>query len=245
MNTDLDSALEREEFELHYLTEVDAGSGRVVGVEALLRWRHPERGLLFPLSFLAEPEMGALIAGVSLWTVRTACRTLAAWSAHPQRSAWTVSLNIEPGQLEDPQFAPAVADILRDSGVSPRRLWMEITERGILRDWKAAAATVDQLGALGVRFGLDNFGIGYASLAYLRQLPLSYLKTPDLRATGPLDARQRRILDAEIAMAKSLGLQVIAKGIETEAQREAFLGKGVDRFQGYLFGQPMPADALP
>lgn len=245
MAPDLGSALDQQQFVLHYLREVDAASGEVLGVEALLRWEHPQQGLVYPLDVLNQAGASLLIARLSLWTVGAACARLADWNSDPVRRHWTLALNVEPGQLEDPEFAPAVIAIVQNAGIDPHKLWMEVTERAILNDWRAAAATVAALGTLGIPFGLDNFGIGYASLAYLRQLPFSYLKTPDPRLSSSLDAHHLRLLDAEIAMAKGMGLQVIAKGIETEVQRELFRGKGIDRFQGYLFGRPLPADQLP
>jgi diguanylate cyclase (GGDEF)-like protein len=231
----LRGALARGELRLHYQPEVDLGSGRVHAVEALLRWQHPEEGLLAPAEFMAIAEDSGLIVPIGAWVIGEACRQAAAWSACPV----TMRVNLSARQLRDPAFLDVVADALRGSGFPPDRLCLELTESMLMQDVEHSGAVLSKLRAIGVRLALDDFGTGYSSLAYLRHLRVDRLKVdrsfmPEL-AERPAE---QTIVAAIVGMARGLGIPVTAEGIETAEQLELVRALGCDAAQGFLLARP-------
>jgi diguanylate cyclase (GGDEF)-like protein/PAS domain S-box-containing protein len=245
LETDLRQGLERDEFILHYQPQVDIASGRVVGVEALLRWQHPTRGLLSPATFMDVAEESGLIEPIGQWVLRNACQRAKVWQDTGYPSI-KIAVNLSARQLIKPrEFSRRLSRILSSTGLDPRYLELEMTESLLLHNAEENIAVLRKLGQDGVRIAVDDFGTGYSSLSYLRQLPIDTLKIDrsfvrDLE-TDPEDAA---IIQAVVAMAHSLGLQVTAEGVETHGQLEALAGIGCDEYQGYLFSKPLPAMEL-
>jgi diguanylate cyclase (GGDEF)-like protein/PAS domain S-box-containing protein len=245
LETALRLALERQEFSLHFQPQVDIRTSKVVGVEALLRWHHPERGLLSPATFMAVAEESGLIEPIGQWVLRSACQRAKAWqdAGYPPLK---MAVNISARQLNRPRdFARGLSRILSATGLDPRYLELEMTESLLLQNADENIAVLRKLGQDGVRIAVDDFGTGYSSLAYLRQLPIDTLKIDrsfvrDLE-TDPEDAV---IIHAVVAMAHSLDLLVTAEGVETRGQLEALAHIGCDEYQGYLFSRPLPATEL-
>jgi EAL domain-containing protein (putative c-di-GMP-specific phosphodiesterase class I) len=237
----LRGALERGELRLHYQPEVDLASGRVHAVEALLRWQHPERGLLAPAEFIAVAEDTGLIVPIGAWAIREACRQAARWSAAPV----TIRVNISARQLRDPELVAVVREALAHSGVPPSELCLELTESVLMQDVASGAATLGELRALGVRLALDDFGTGYSSLAYLRRLQVDLLKVDRSFMTelGEQPAEET-IVAAIVGLARGLGLGVTAEGIETSEQLECVRALGCDSAQGFLLARPAAADEV-
>ncbi len=244
LESELRQALRANEFVLHYQPIVDAAQ-RLLGAEALLRWQHPRRGLVLPGEFIAVAEETGLIHPLGLWALEAACQQLAEWQRDPAMAGLSLAVNISARQFREPQFTRQVREVLRRTGADPTRLKLELTESMMLDDVEDTIGKMNALKSSGVGFSLDDFGTGYASLAYLKRLPLDQLKidksfVPEVGA-GPHEiAITRAIVD----LGRSLGLTVIAEGVETEAQRESLAGYGCHVFQGNLFGQPGPAEAL-
>ena len=240
MESDLRLALERGEFLLYYQPQVD-GQGRTTGAEALLRWRHPKRGLVPPTEFIPLAEENGLILPMGRWVLETACDQLVAWSGDPATRHLTVAVNISARQFRHPDFAREVLDILQRTGANPRRLKLELTESLLLDDLEDVIAKMSQLKIHGVGFALDDFGTGYSSLSYLKRLPLDQLKIDQSFVRDVLnDPNDATIARTIITLARSLDLAVIAEGVETRAQRDFLAGEGCHAFQGYLFGRPEP-----
>jgi diguanylate cyclase (GGDEF)-like protein/PAS domain S-box-containing protein len=245
LETALRLALEREEFSLHFQPQVDIRTSKVVGVEALLRWHHPERGLLSPTTFIAVAEESGLIEPIGQWVLRSACQRAKAWqdAGYPPLK---MAVNISARQLNRPrEFARGLSRILSSTGLDPRYLELEMTESLLLQNADENIAVLRKLGQDGVRIAVDDFGTGYSSLAYLRQLPIDTLKIDrsfvrDLES----DPEDAVIIHAVVAMAHSLDLLVTAEGVETRAQLEALARIGCDEYQGYLFSRPLPAPEL-
>jgi EAL domain-containing protein (putative c-di-GMP-specific phosphodiesterase class I) len=243
---ELRRALERGEFRLAYQPIVALATGAITGFEALARWAHPTRGELAPGAFIPLAEETGLIVPLGRWALREACRQRAAWRGRlPGGAAPTVAVNLSARQLAQPDLVAQVERALAEAGIAPASLHLEITESVLIADTEAALATLTRLRALGVGIPLDDFGIGYSSLSYLRRFPIDTIKIDrsfvrDLLA----DERDRRVVGAIVALAHSLGLQVTAEGIETFEQKARLEALGCDRGQGYFFGRPMSgADA--
>lgn len=241
---DLRRALEREEFFVVYQPIVDV-RGRVLALEALIRWRHPVRGIVSPAEFIPVAESTGLILPIGEWVLAKVCEQLAAWRACPQRAHWDVAVNVSARQFQQADFVAGVRRVLASSGAPGRRLRLEITESMLLDNIGEMIEKMRQLREEGVSFSLDDFGTGYSSLNYLKTLPLSVLKIDqtfvrDL-TTDPNDAA---IVKTIIAMAQSLGLRVVAEGVEIEAQRDFLLAHGCEALQGYLFFRPMNIEQL-
>jgi diguanylate cyclase (GGDEF)-like protein/PAS domain S-box-containing protein len=242
LETALRQAIERQEFTLYYQPQVDMRTGKVVGMEALLRWLHPERGLLSPATFIAVAEESGLIEPIGQWALRTACQRVKAWldAGYPPLK---VAVNISPRQLIHPrEFSRSISRILNATGLDPRFLELEMTESLLVHNADDNIAVLRKLGHDGVRIAVDDFGTGYSSLSYLRQLPIDTLKIDrsfvrDIEA----DPEDMAIIQAIVAMGHSLGLQVTAEGVETRGQLAALLRLGCDEYQGYLFSRPLPA----
>jgi diguanylate cyclase (GGDEF)-like protein/PAS domain S-box-containing protein len=242
LETALRAALDRQEFALYYQPLVDMRSGKIVGVEALLRWQHPQRGVLSPATFMAVAEESGLIEPIGQWVLRTACQRAKAWldSGYP---ALKVAVNISARELIRPrEFARGISRILSSTGLDPGCLELEMTESLLIQNAEENIAVLRKLGDEGVRIAVDDFGKGYSSLSYLRQLPIDALKI-DRSFVRDIerDSEDVAIIRAIVAMAHSLGLQVTAEGVETRGQLDALARLGCDEYQGYLFSRPLPA----
>jgi len=237
-------ALGRNELLLHYQPVVETGTGRVVSVEALARWRHPQRGLIPPDQFIPLAEETGLIAPIGAWTMRTACVQCCAW----ERSgcpALRMAVNLSARHFQEQDLAGAVLQMLHDTGLPPQRLDLEITESVLIQDADAAQAVLGALRDAGIRLTLDDFGTGYSSLSYLKRFPVDTIKIDrSFVCDIPADPDDAAIATAIIAMAHRLGIQVIAEGVETPEQYEFLRAEGCDFMQGYLFSPPEPAEEL-
>lgn len=239
LESDLREALVQGEFLLHYQAQVDV-AGHVEGVEVLIRWLHPRRGMVSPAEFIPLAEDTGVILPIGTWVLETACRQIVRWSANAQASHLTVAVNISGRQLMRPDFVATVKQILHSTGANPARLKLELTESVLVSDVQNTIAKMMELRAVGVGFSMDDFGTGYSSLAYLKQLPLDQLKIDQGFVRDILvDTNDAAIAKMVIALADSLGLAVIAEGVETLAQKEFLASQGCLAYQGYLFGKPM------
>jgi diguanylate cyclase (GGDEF)-like protein len=244
LEVDLRAALLHSELELYYQPQFDH-AGRVVGAEALLRWRHPQRGLLAPGAFIMVAEESELILPMGAWVLRTACQQLAAWQGDAQLGTLQLSVNVSARQFRQGDFVQTVTDIVRESAVAPHLLKLELTESLMLDKVDDCIAKMGQLKETGIRFSLDDFGTGYSSLAYLTRLPLDQLKIDQsfVRNLG-VRSSDGLIVQTIVGMARSLGLEVMAEGVETEAQKELLAQYGCELYQGYLFARPAPVEQL-
>jgi EAL domain-containing protein (putative c-di-GMP-specific phosphodiesterase class I) len=244
LESELREALREGQFLLWYQAQVDS-EGRLTGAEALVRWLHPRRGLVAPARFIPLAEETGLILPLGRWVLETACSQLARWAQRPQTAGLTLAVNVSAREFRHPGFVAQVEAVLEVSGADPHRLKLELTESLLLEDIADTIAKMTALKALGVGFSLDDFGTGYSSLSYLKRLPLDQLKIDQSFVrdvlTDPNDAAIARTI---VALAHSLGLAVIAEGVETEGQRAFLLESGCRAFQGYLFGRPGPVEGL-
>jgi diguanylate cyclase (GGDEF)-like protein/PAS domain S-box-containing protein len=244
LERDLHRALERNEFLLHYQPQIDRASGRVTGVEALLRWNHAQRGLVPPGHFIPIAEQTGLIAPIGEWVLERACRQAKAWSDEGvgELEMW---VNVSGVQFRDRKLAGAIRRALELSGLEPRRLVIEATETIMLEDREATLAILTELKALGIRIAIDDFGTGYSSLAYLKRFPLDTLKIDGSFVRDlDTDAEDRAIVAAIIAMGSALKLNILAEGVETAQQAALLHEMGCPRMQGYYFARPVPAEDL-
>lgn len=239
---DLRQAMERDDLALHLQPQVDDGE-RIIGMEALLRWPHPELGLISPADFIPLAESSGLIIPLGDWVLSRACRLLAEWSRDPAMARLRLAVNISPRQFLHPDFVSGLQRLLRGSGVDPARLELEITESLLIDDIEQTIGRMEQLRQLGLSFSLDDFGTGYASLGYLKRLPLSQLKIDQSFVRDLLtDPDDEAIVRTIIALGQSLDLQVIAEGVETAEQARQLRRLGCTAFQGYWFGKPESSD---
>ena len=244
LESDMRRALRDGQFELHYQGQYDHRR-QLVGIEALLRWNHPEQGWISPADFIPLAERTGLILPLGTWVLRTACQQLARWQQDPAVRAQPLSVNVSARQFRHAGFVAEVRSALKDSGAAPDLLLIELTESLLLDDVEEAITRMDELRALGVRFALDDFGTGYSSLSYLKRLPLSQLKIDKSFVRDVLDdPNDAAIARTVIALGQSLGLDVLAEGVETREQLDFLLAAGCEIFQGYLFGSPRPAADL-
>jgi diguanylate cyclase (GGDEF)-like protein/PAS domain S-box-containing protein len=240
---ELRQALERGEFLLHFQPQVEIATGRILGAESLLRWVHPQQGMLSPAVFVPVLEESGLIVSAGDWVLRAACQTASQLMRfHPNLK---IAVNVSPRQLHQSSFAQRVRSILTETGVAPEAIELEITESAVIQDVDDTVRVMSALKDLGVRFSLDDFGTGYSSLSYVKRLPLDTLKIDRAFVqdctTDPNDAA---IVRAIIAMARSLNLSVVAEGIEQEAQLLFLQELGCAAYQGFLFSPPVPATQL-
>jgi diguanylate cyclase (GGDEF)-like protein len=244
LNTDLRRALERSEFTLHYQPKVDLASGKLRGMEALLRWKHPARGLVSPGEFIPALEDSGLILPVGEWVIDEACRQLRCWSEAGSMPV-PVAVNFSPKQFRRRDLDALIRAALVRSGVSAEFLELEITESCLMENPEDAVRALRNLRAAGLRISVDDFGTGYSSLSYLTRLPLSALKIDrSFVRDAETSAEAASIVRAVIDMAQNLRLTVIAEGVETE-QQAAFLRRhGCDQAQGYFYGRPVPAEEI-
>jgi diguanylate cyclase (GGDEF)-like protein/PAS domain S-box-containing protein len=244
LEQDLRSALERNEFVLHYQPQIDLRTGQIIGVEALIRWQHPEYGLLAPAEFIPIAEESGLIGAIGEWSLRAACQQGNAWHA-AGLVGLRVAANLSARQFKQPNFPARVAEILATTAFDPQCLEIELTESTAMEYADASVTTLRELKSLGVSIAIDDFGTGYSSLSYLQQLPIDIVKIDrSFVRHCTIDMSDRTIAQTIIAMAHSLKLQVIAEGVETEEQRAFLAAQGCEMAQGYLFSRPMPADQI-
>jgi diguanylate cyclase (GGDEF)-like protein len=237
-------ALQNDELRVYYQPEVSMSDDRMVAVEALVRWEHPERGLLQPAAFVPLAEETGLIVEIGAWVLNQACRQVAKWRA--EGSDLGVGVNMSARQLAQPDIVEVVSAALQDSGLPPEALCLEITESAVMRDPPSALATLAQIKDLGVKVAIDDFGVGFSSLAQLKELlPLHALKVDRSFISGLADdARNSAIVAAVVMLATTLGVTAIAEGVETEAQVAQARALGCDMSQGFFFTEPEPANLL-
>jgi diguanylate cyclase (GGDEF)-like protein len=242
MEVDLRKALLEREFILYYQPQVDA-SDQVIGAEALLRWHHPERGLISPAEFIPLAEETGLILPLGQWVLETACAQLAAWAAMPQTAHLSLAVNVSARQFSLPHFVQQALAVIEQTGVPPAQLKLELTESLLLDNAEDVIAKMRALKDHGVSFSLDDFGTGYSSLSYLKRLPLDQLKIDRSFVRDILiDPNDAAIARTVVALGQSLGLAVIAEGVETVAQRDFLAANGCLTYQGYLFSPPLPRE---
>src|SRR4029077_1067406 len=209
------AGLERDEFYLEYQPVVDLASGRLVGVGAVVRWHHPVRGIVPPLSFIPLAEESGLIVPLGLWVIREACFQALVWRRTPSRPALTMSVNLSPVQLADDGLIAAVAAVLEETGMEPGQLVFEITETAVMRDPEVAEERLMALKALGVRIAIDDFGTGYSSLAYLRRFPIDVLKLDRSFISGlEQDTSSSAMAEVFVKLGHILGIETVAEGVE-------------------------------
>jgi diguanylate cyclase (GGDEF)-like protein len=244
LETGLRDALRLNQFLLHYQAQVD-DAGKITGAEVLLRWQHPESGLVSPVHFIPFAEESGLIVPIGQWVLQEACAQLQHWAQQDALAHLTLAVNISTHQIKLPHFVAEVLDTIRRYGVDPARLKLELTESVILDDVEEVIAKMTQLKNNGVRFSLDDFGTGYSSLAYLKRLPLHQVKIDQSFVRDILqDSNDAAIAKMVIALAQTLGLAVIAEGVETTEQRDFLADLGCFAYQGYLYGRPVPIAAF-
>lgn len=244
LENDLKEALNLGQFILYYQIQVDA-EHRILGVESLIRWQHPERGLVSPSEFIPAAEDTGLIMPIGLWTLETACTQLEAWKDNSETRELVISVNISARQFQEPEFVSQVLSIVQAHDIDPALLKLELTESLVFESVDKSIASIEALKAAGIQFSLDDFGTGYSSLRYLQRLPIDELKI-DISFVQNIvsDSEDRAIVLAIITMAHSLGLDVIAEGVEAVEQQQILMENGCAKYQGYLFGRPMPVGEL-
>jgi len=244
LEADLRHALPQGEFRLHYQLQVDQWR-QPVGAEVLLRWQHPRRGMVAPGSFIALAEDTDLISPIGHWVLREACQQLRRWADAPATRELQLAVNVSARQFRQIDFVEQVRGVLESSGANPRLLKLELTESLVLVNLADTLAKMQAINALGVRFAIDDFGTGQSSLAYLTRLSLDQLKIDQTFVASMLGSHTDAVIvQTIIGMAKSLGLEVIAEGVETEEQLAFLVRNGCRRFQGYLLGRPVPIEQL-
>jgi EAL domain-containing protein (putative c-di-GMP-specific phosphodiesterase class I) len=240
----LRTALERREFELHYQPQVDTSSGRIVGMEALIRWRHPEMGMVAPNRFIPLAEETGMILPVGAWVLRTACEQLRTWQREG-RDHLRVAVNVSARQLAEPDFVQSVAAVLAETGLKPHCLELELTESTVMNDVEHAISVMRQLKKLGVKLAIDDFGTGYSSLAHLKRFEIDVLKIDQTFVRDlTVDPDDAAIVITIIALASNLDLEVISEGVETEEQIAFLRQHGCQQMQGYYFSRPVPPGAF-
>ncbi|MDD5036556.1 MAG: EAL domain-containing protein, partial [Methylococcaceae bacterium] len=240
LETDLHRALRQGEFLLYYQPQV-GDDGHITGAEVLLRWKHPLRGLLSPLEFIPVAEVTGMILPLGHWVLESACAQLAAWAARPDTARLRLAVNVSARQFRHPDFVTQVQAVLERSGADPGRLMLELTESLLLEDVEDIVEKMSALHTGSVDFALDDFGTGYSSIAYLKRLPLAQLKIDRSFVKNLLtEPKDAAIVSAIVALGNTLGLAVIAEGVETEAQLDFLNNHGCHAFQGFLFSPPVP-----
>jgi EAL domain-containing protein (putative c-di-GMP-specific phosphodiesterase class I) len=241
---ELRRAMERSEFVLFYQPKVRISDRQIVGVECLIRWEHPERGLLAPHEFIEVAEENGAIVDIGNWIIQEACRTGKALSEQARRNI-QIAVNISPRQFRDSNLVATIRRNLRESGLNPSTLEIEITETMLMGNVEAANATVRQLHELGVRLAIDDFGTGYSSLNYLKKFPIDTVKVDrSFIMDIPESADDKAITSAVVAMAHRLNMEVVAEGVETQAQLDFLLELDCEYAQGFLFAKPLPLSHL-
>ena len=242
MESDLNKALARQQFQLYYQVQVDS-TRTAIGAEALIRWVHPERGLVSPYDFISLAEETGLILPIGQWVLNTACAQLKAWERNSLTQQLTISINVSAKQCRQADFVAQVKAAAKHYDIDPALLKLELTESILLENIEDIITTMHALKEVGIHFSLDDFGTGYSSLQYLKQLPLHQLKIDKSFVRNiAMDQSDQAIVRTIIAMANSLELNVIAEGVETEEQQEFLQSNHCNHYQGYLFGEPLPIE---
>lgn len=244
LENELRLAVEQKQFELHFQSQVN-NTGHIIGAEALIRWQHPERGLISPFDFIPLAEETGIILPIGHWVINAACAQLKSWQRGPYTRELSLSVNVSAKQCHQADFVDQVEHLIKLHDIDPAFLKLELTESTLLEDVEGIVAKMVTLRKVGVRFELDDFGTGYSSLQYLKQLPLNQLKidksfVSDIANKSP----DQTLVCAIIAMAHSLNLSLIAEGVETEDQFQFLKKNGCDHYQGYLFSKPVPVNSF-
>jgi diguanylate cyclase (GGDEF)-like protein len=240
LTMDLRNALEQRQFQLYYQVQVDA-LAQPIGAEVLIRWQHPKHGLVSPYDFIPLAEQTGLILPIGQWVLETACAQLKAWEQDESTCNLTLSINVSAKQFHQVNFVSQVKNAVQYHNINPAKLKLELTESMLADNLEQIITAMNALNAIGIRFSLDDFGTGYSSLQYLKRLPLFQLKIDQSFVRDiTFDNNDRALVLTIINMANSLGLEVIAEGVETKEQQLLLLHKGCLHFQGYLFGKPSP-----
>ena len=244
LEADLRRAVQRDQLRLYYQPQVDH-QGHVIGYEALLRWMHPERGLLSPAEFIDSAEEHGMIHPIGLWVAEAACKQLMTWNGHQQTSHLTLSINISAREFGHPDYVARMLTIMDEVGADPAKLILELTERLMFPPSGETLPKMLSLKARGLRFALDDFGMGFSSLSSLRSLPVSQLKLDRSFVADILTSEtDASIASAVIALGRTLGITVIAEGVETREQEQFLAEHGCSIYQGFLFGRPLPQEEL-
>jgi EAL domain-containing protein (putative c-di-GMP-specific phosphodiesterase class I) len=244
LENDLRKALENQEFRLYYQIQVDS-SCRPIGVEALIRWLHPERGLISPDQFIPAAEESGLILRIGQWVLETACAQIKDWQNDDLASNLDLAVNVSAKQFRQTDFVDQVKAAIQRHVIEPKLLKLELTEGLLLENVQEAIATMNELKKVGIQFSIDDFGAGYSSLQYLKRLPLNQLKIDRSFVRDIVtDGSDKAIVRTIIGIAQSLDLDVIAEGVETQEQRKILLESGCAKYQGYLFSKPLPIEQL-
>jgi EAL domain-containing protein (putative c-di-GMP-specific phosphodiesterase class I) len=246
VETQLRTALTEQQFLMYYQPTIDLKTGRLTGVEALIRWQHPTRGIVPPMEFIPLAEESGLIVPMGKWAIQVACRQVRIWQKEiPADEPIALNVNLSARQLRHPNIVRDIADALDDSGLLPSRLILEITESVLMVDTAATLNRLFQLKSLGVRLAIDDFGTGYSSFAYLRRFPIDILKIDksfvDGVATEPTSSA---LVDAMIRIGKTLRMETVAEGVELIEQADQLRALQCDIGQGYLFSRPLPSDSI-
>jgi diguanylate cyclase (GGDEF)-like protein/PAS domain S-box-containing protein len=240
LEKDLRASLRQQQLELYYQMQVDE-VGHIVGAEALIRWQHPQRGMVSPAQFIPLAEEIGMILPIGDWVIEQACAQLKKWEMDPLMRKLRLSVNVSPRQLSQPYFVEQVKEAIEKTGIRASQLKLELTESFILHDVEEAIEKMQELRRIGIRFALDDFGTGYSSLAYLTRLPLEQLKIDQSFVRDiPQDKNSSVMVRTIINIANNLGLEVVAEGVETDEQLAFLRQYGCNKFQGYLFGKPIP-----
>ncbi len=244
LEDDLRSAIQNDELLLYYQPQITK-SGQILGVEALVRWQHPQRGMISPAEFIPLAEECGLILPLGAWVLKTACQQLAKWASSPEHAHLTIAVNVSASQLHQSTFVREVLSILSQAGANPYCLKLELTESMLINDVDTIIEQMTELKSVGISFSLDDFGTGYSSLSYLKRLPFDQLKIDQCFVrnifTDPNDAAIAKMV---VALGISMGLNVIAEGVEYQEQKEYLSGVGCENYQGYLFSKPLPLAEL-
>jgi len=244
LEADLRDAVQQQQFVLYYQPQM-VGFDHIAGVEALVRWQHPQRGMVSPAQFIPLAEETGLILPIGQWVLEAACQQLAAWATQPELAHLTMAVNVSARQLKQPNFVTSVLTTLERTGAKPKLLKLELTESMLVADVEAIIDKMSALKAKGLVFSLDDFGTGYSSLAYLKRLPLDQLKIDQSFVRNIVtDPNDVAIAKMVVALAESMGLAVIAEGVELQAQADFLAHLGCHAYQGYLFSKPLPLSAL-
>jgi EAL domain-containing protein (putative c-di-GMP-specific phosphodiesterase class I) len=241
-DTGLRRALDEEQLQLYFQPQIDIQSGMISGMEALLRWKHPEAGIISPTEFIPVAEENGIINEIGMWVLDSGCAELSKW-IKAGHSNIRLAVNVSSKQLAQTDFEHHVFNIMTKHGIPGSSLELEITENVLIQDMDQVVNQLRKLHANGVRIAVDDFGIGYSSLGYLQSLPLSTLKIDRSFISGIRASSSRNsIVTAIIAMSKELGLDIVAEGVETEIQHQQLKRLGCPNAQGFLFGRPMPKE---
>jgi EAL domain-containing protein (putative c-di-GMP-specific phosphodiesterase class I) len=240
LEVDLQSALENDELELYYQPTFSAVDNSLTGFEALARWPHPRRGMVAPGIFIPIAEDSRLIVPLGAWALKEACATAAGWP-----NGLKIAVNLSPVQFSTPNLLETIRAVLAETGLSPDRLELEITERVFLDDTEGTLRTLHALKELGVRIAMDDFGTGYSSLSYLRSFPFDRIKIDRTFVSDVARGTEHLVIvQAVVSIARALGMKTTAEGVETEGQQQFLTALGCDELQGFLLGRPVPTKEL-